>query len=175
MTMRQLIPTTMILIISITSAHARDGVLDYATYLGGSDDDRAHGMAVDVRGNVYVTAPIRSRDFPTTVTAVQKRATGVYVAKLSTASALLLASTFIGTPGGANYAHGVAVDNDGCIYLAGNTTNRRFPTTPGAFDRTYNGPNGGSHGDAFVIKMNPLTEPTMGPTADRMATPSSSR
>jgi beta-propeller repeat-containing protein len=138
-----------------TTAIDPDAVLDFATYLGGSDDDRAHGMAVDAQGNVYVTGPIRSRDFPTTATAVQKQPTGVYVAKLSTTGASLLLSTLIGAPGGANYAHGVAVDKEGCIYLAGNTINPRFPTTPGAFDTTYNGSNSPSHGDAFVVKLNP--------------------
>ena len=114
-------------------------VLEFSTYLGGSDDDRAHGTAIDEYGNVYLTAPISSVNFPLTENAIQRQYTGIYLSKLDTTSASLLFSTFIGAPSGANYAHGVAVDKEGFIYLAGNTTNARFPTTEGAFDTTYNG------------------------------------
>jgi hypothetical protein len=130
--------------------------LDYSTFLGGSDEDRVHGMAVDSQGNIYLTAPIQSADFPTTPNALNKTPTGVYLAKLNPVGGLLY-STFLGATGGANYAHGVAVDKEGCIYIAGNTTNPNFPTTPGAFQTAFKGPSdaGASHGDAFVMKLSP--------------------
>ncbi len=128
--------------------------LDVATLLGGRSDDRAHGLAVDPAGQVYLTAPIRSPDFPTTSDALNSVPTGVYLAQLSPTGALRY-STFLGAAGGANYAHGVAVDAAGCIYIAGNTTNPNFPTTPGAFQTAFKGPRARAHGDAFVIKLNP--------------------
>ena len=42
----------------------------YATYLGGSGDDRIHDVAVDVSGNVYLGGETASEDFPL-VNAVQ--------------------------------------------------------------------------------------------------------
>jgi hypothetical protein len=129
--------------------------LDFATLLGGRDDDRAHGMAVDGQGNIYLTAPISSTDFPTTPGALNKTPTSVYLAKLSP-TGTLLCSTFLGAPGGANYAHGIAVDKEGCIYIAGNTTNPNFPTSSGAFQTTFKGPvDVDHHGDAFVVKLSP--------------------
>jgi hypothetical protein len=128
--------------------------LDMATLLGGTGEDRAHGMAVDGQGNIYLTAPIQSTDFPTTPDALNKTATGIYFAKLSPTGALLY-STYLGAAGGINYAHGIALDKEGNIYIAGNTTNASFPTTPGAFQTTFKGPNDGHHGDAFVVKLSP--------------------
>ena len=130
--------------------------LDYATFLGGRNEDRAHGMAVDGQGNIYLTAPVQSTDFPTTSNALKQQFTGVFLAKLNPTNTLIY-STFLGAVGGANYAHGVAVDKKGCIYIAGNTTNPNFPTTPGAFQRTFRGPSDASaaHGDAFVMKLSP--------------------
>ncbi len=45
---------------------------------------------------------------------------------------------------------GIAVDAAGSAYAIGGTTSSDFPTTPGAFDASYNGSN-----DAFVVKLNP--------------------
>ena len=40
--------------------------LIYSSYLGGSDDDRGNGVAVDSSGNAYVAGYTSSSDFPTT-------------------------------------------------------------------------------------------------------------
>jgi hypothetical protein len=47
-------------------------------------------------------------------------------------------------------AWGVTVDGDGNAYVTGATASPDFPTTPGAFDQTFNGDN-----DVFVTKLNP--------------------
>jgi len=46
---------------------------------------------------------------------------------------------------------GLAVDGSGCAYVTGFTCSDDFPTTAGAFDRTFNG----GTIDAFVIKLDP--------------------
>ena len=60
-------------------------------------------------------------------------------------------STFLGI--GRGWA--TAVDGANNAYLTGETDDPNFPTTPNAFDTTYNG----GFNDAFVAKLN-LNEPT---------------
>jgi len=60
----------------------------------------------------------------------------------------LVYSTFIGGDGTSGI--GIAVDRAGSAYVTGRTSSTNFPTTAGAFDRTYNG---GYYDDAFVTKL----------------------
>jgi hypothetical protein len=59
-------------------------------------------------------------------------------------------STFLGGTGD-DFASAIAVDSAGEAYVAGRTLSSDFPTTPGAFDTSYNG--GSYGGDAFVTKV----------------------
>lgn len=64
-------------------------------------------------------------------------------------------STYIG---GANWEHArdIYVDANGNVYICGGTASRDFPTTPGAYDRTFNfGDTSGEECDAFVCKFGP--------------------
>ena len=61
----------------------------------------------------------------------------------------LLYSTFLGGTGH-DWGKALAVDGAGSAYVTGYTSSSDFPTTPGAFDTSYNG---GST-DAFVTKLN---------------------
>jgi Beta-propeller repeat len=49
----------------VAKMNAAGSALVYSTYLGGSDDDRDNGIAVDSAGNAYVTGQTESTDFPT--------------------------------------------------------------------------------------------------------------
>src|SRR2546422_9572999 len=42
-----------------------DPTLVYATYLGGTQEDGAQGIAVDAAGHAYVAGSTQSSDFPT--------------------------------------------------------------------------------------------------------------
>jgi hypothetical protein len=75
-----------------------DPVLVYSTYLGGSEFDFGNGIAVDDRGNAYVTGFTESTDFPT-VNAVQPASGGsddAFVTKLNRNGSQLLYSTYLG-------------------------------------------------------------------------------
>ncbi|MBN1391073.1 MAG: fibronectin type III domain-containing protein [Candidatus Thermoplasmatota archaeon] len=51
----------------------------------------------------------------------------------------------------ADSGRSLAIDTQGYMYITGYTASTTFPTTTGAFDTDFNG---GSNGDAFVLKVN---------------------
>jgi hypothetical protein len=61
-------------------------------------------------------------------------------------------STYLGGSG-TDFGYGIAVDGKGAAYVVGQTLSTNFPTTPGAFDTSYNGGQLGDAGDAFVAKL----------------------
>ena len=137
-----------------------DGTLAWATFLGGSGNERAHGVAVDAGGNVYVTGRTDSADFPTTEGSFDVTFNGnvdAFVAKLSADGSALAYSTFLGGTGFeidqgfdtlARRVGEIAVDAEGNAYVTGSTTSADFPTTAGAFQTTHAGGM-----DVFVTKL----------------------
>jgi uncharacterized protein (TIGR03437 family) len=97
---------------------------DTTTYIGDAYAYHPTGLAVDAKGNTYLTG---SR----TITAAQAPdATGtgqtdVFISKLDTAGNLTLVATVSGK--GSQQANGIAVDPAGNIYIAGSTTSPDFP------------------------------------------------
>ncbi|WP_179129216.1 SBBP repeat-containing protein [Candidatus Brocadia sapporoensis] len=133
----------------VTKIDASGASLSYSTYLGGSDYDEGHSIAVDSSGNAYVTGWTVSSDFPT-VNALYGSNTGnvdAFVTKIAASGTSLSYSTYLG---GSNYdgGHSIAVDSAGNAYVTGYTWSSDFPTK-NAFDGSFNG---GSY-DVFVTKI----------------------
>jgi hypothetical protein len=110
--------------------------LIFGTYLGGSGAEihSTHNLAIDQRGNAYVSVWTSSKDFPTTPGAFQRDYHGDYsdwgVAKFSPTGALI-ASTLIGGNAGEN-PDGIYADESGNVYLSGYTRSTDFPVTDAA-------------------------------------------
>jgi len=125
----------------------------WATYLGGSSTEGKGSIRVDATGHAYVVVPTRSPDFPTTAGAYDRSYHGggdFGVAKLTPDGSNLVFSTYLGGAGAEEHeTHSLALDARGNVYIAAYTTSRDFPTTPGAFRRTY----GGGTYDAFISKI----------------------
>jgi PKD repeat protein len=139
----------------VTKLNAAGSTLLYSTFLGGSDLDTIYG-GIDVQdnGNAYVTGTTYSVDFPTTAGAFDTTYNGngdVFVAKLNAAGSGLVYSTLLGGTERdfVNGGGGIAVDTTGIAHVAGSTDSADFPTTPGAFDTSFNGST-----DAYVTKLN---------------------
>lgn len=122
----------------------------YCTYLGGSELDRAFGMAVDRTGHAYVAGRTHSSDFPT-VNAFQRTLHGYedgFLSKLSPDGQTLIYSTYLGGINNDDII-AVAVDSAGSAYVTGETQSPDFPLANPAQPRF------GGRYDAFVTKFNP--------------------
>lgn len=125
-----------------------DPVLVFATYIGGSGDDRPRGIAVDSAGCAYIAGGTNGSSYPTTWRSFAGQWDG-FVTKLNAAGTGIVYSTFIG--GGGNDSTGaIAVDASGCAYVAG-AGEGGMPTTSGAYDTTITGD---SAYDGYVAKLN---------------------
>ena len=124
-----------------------------STFLGGVQNDDAYSISIDSSGNVYVGGKTRSTWFPTTPNAYDPTHNGIdantFVSKLDASLENLLASTFLGDYG---WARSIITDDGGNVYVAGEIYSSDFPTTPGAYDTTFNGRDD-YDGDAFVSKL----------------------
>jgi hypothetical protein len=135
----------------VAKLNARGSDLVYATYLGGNAFDKAQGVAIDKRGEAYVTGWTTSPNFPTTRGAFAKNHKGgedSFVAKLDAQGSKLVFSTYLGGTS-KDRGNGIAVDAAGSAYVTGSTASSDFPTTRGALGNHHNGGE-----DAFVTKLN---------------------
>ncbi len=151
------------------------GTLVFSTYLGGSKDDAGFSIALDPSNNIYVAGATLSTNFPVSPAAYQSSFGGqgtlfddevyfvtgdAFVAKLDPTGSRKIYATYLGGSRD-DLATAITVDSTGAAYVTGFTTSVNFPTTPGAYSRTYKGPAKLSDarntmtGDVFVAKLNP--------------------
>jgi hypothetical protein len=131
----------------VTKLSPDGSALVYSTFLGGSGEDYAFGIAVDGTGAAYVTGYTFSPGFPTSGAYDDTYGDDgdAFVSKLSAGGNVLLYSTFLGGSG-EDVAYGIAVDGGGAAYVTGSTASADFPAA--GFDTTFNGVS-----DAFVTKL----------------------
>jgi hypothetical protein len=114
----------------------------------------AGAIDLDDVANAYVVGGTESGNFPTTAGACDETHNGgggfgddAFVTKFNASGSALIYSTFLG---GSSDERGfdIAVDTVYSAYVTGYTEPSNFPTTPGAYDRVYNGAK-----DVFVTKL----------------------
>jgi hypothetical protein len=122
-----------------------------STFLGGSWFDFGRAVALDRRGQPYVTGDTGSSDFPTTPGSFDTTFNGAFdafVSKLDATGSVLGYSTFLGGSS-SDVGKGLVVDTAGKAYATGYTSSANFPTSRRAFDRSLNG-----ESDAFLARLN---------------------
>jgi Beta-propeller repeat/Cep192 domain 4 len=163
----------------VTKLSADGSTLLYSTYLGGSSEDIANGIAVDSFGDAYVTGTTFSTDFPVTPLPINGLCGGDgkcgatfnpqgfivsngFLTKLNPAGSALIYSTYIGEYENVR-CQAVAVDSNQIVYLTG-ATDANHPVTvvlppaeppPPPFPITGTAFQPGFAGvtDAFVMKI----------------------
>lgn len=134
-----------------------DPVIDFSTYLGGTDTDEAAGIAVDSSGNIYVAGLTYSFDFPRAGSPLQPIFGGgnsdAFVTKISASASgtSLVYATYLGG-GDDDEAHAIAVDSSGNAYVAGITYSTDFPLE-NPIQQAKTAP--ADQYDAFVAKLDP--------------------
>ncbi len=154
----------------------------FITFLGGDlQYDAIRDLARDAAGNLYVVGSTWSRQFPVTPGAfdtvlndgraancptgvLQKPCPDAFAARFNAAGQLSYATYLggakmdipgLGNQGGDDYGIGIRADAAGNLYVVGNTDSDDFPTTAGAYDRTFSYMDIGLNPDVFVVKLRP--------------------
>ena len=140
--------------------------LQFSTYLGGSNDDVATDVVLDMAGDIFIVGYTLSTDFPITSRAFQKTFGGGTVtgdgfvmelaSKAGAAGGIEYASYIGGS--GDDVAYGITVDYAPSatpnVYVVGSTTSPNLPTTSGAYQSTCGLTEKGSCSNGFALKVN---------------------
>lgn len=147
--------TMLLLLFFCSFSQAAETGLVWSTFLGGSDNDKCEGIALDGLGNVYLIGSTRSADFPVQAggfDTTYNEGTDALVVKLNWLEGSLSYTTYLGGQGG-DRGYGIAVDDSGYAYVTGFSYSWDFPVTPGAFSTVnLSYPN---WDDIFVVKLVP--------------------
>src|SRR3989304_1618475 len=136
----------------VTKLDPTGSSLVYSTYLGGISHDQGFGIAIDGDGRAYIVGLTYSADFPVPPGAydgqLNAQADG-FLAWIDPLGSQLEYATYLGKTSSIS-ANDVAVDGSGFVYILGASGTPSAPTTPGAFDRSFNG-----EVDLYLMKLSP--------------------
>jgi uncharacterized protein len=131
-----------------------DGRLLWSTYLGGTGNDRANAIAVDVTGNIHVTGYTASISFPIK-NAFQEQRAGLVNAFVTTFSpeGKIIRSSYLGGSGNESaldIGFSITTDQNANVYATGSAGSLDFP-----LKNPYQSVSGGNK-DIFVTKIEAL-------------------
>ncbi len=128
-----------------------NGVRQWATYYGGTNDDYGNGIATDINGNIIVTGQTYSSNAIATTGAHQTIYGGglddAFIAKFNSNGVRQWATYYGGSS--FDYGQAIATDAGGNILVTGNTSSSNAIATIGAYQTVYGGGE-----DVFIAKFN---------------------
>ncbi len=144
--------------VMVARLQANGSGLLYATYLGGSDNDSPHELAVD-GAEAIVSGWTSSSNYPTTPGSFDTTMNGVgmgfqfgggdlFVSRLNAAGTGLSYSTYIGG-NDLEYVVAMGLGADGSVTLGGHVHSFDFPATAGAYSTAMTG-----FSDTFLTRLN---------------------
>lgn len=125
------------------------GTLEYSTFLGGTNMEKAFAIDLDASGNIYIAGVTRSYDYPTKSAYDTYYGGGdgdAFVAKFNSSGSSLAYSTYLGGYA-EDAAYGIAVHGSNA-YVTGRTASSTFPR-----QNEYQNAYGGGSFDVFVTKL----------------------
>ncbi|PYX19082.1 MAG: hypothetical protein DMG82_26530, partial [Acidobacteria bacterium] len=131
------------------------GAVQFTTFIGGTGDDAATGVALDSSGNIFMAGNTRSgSSFPPNVAHGGLGGQDAFVAEFTSGGTL----SGVAVLGGAfdDTAEGIAIDGNGNIYVAGETDSNNFPVSS-----AFQGAFAGGVSDAFITKLPSVTSSTL--------------
>ena len=138
---------------AFVSKFSADGkTLLYSSYLGGTNQDEAFGIAVDASGNAYVTGQTFSTDFTTSGSVYQNSQKGsgdAFLSKVSPGGGSLVYSTYFGGTG-TDAGNAIIATSSGIVYVVGGTSSSDLPTTSNAYQAKLSGT---TDTNAFLAKF----------------------
>jgi hypothetical protein len=133
--------------------------INFASYLPGTD--YGFGLAVDAKGNFYVTGGTQETDLPVSANAYQKapvtisdgQIEGAYVVVLNPHATAIVAATYAGAGALGGYGfRGIALDSHNNIFIGGNAFGQDFPLLdPFVTEYEFTG----SSADMVLTELNP--------------------
>lgn len=124
----------------------------FSTYIGGRGREGLYTCITDANDDIILVGTTGSDNFPTTPGVYDSTHDGgqysdCFVAKLSKDGGTLIFSTFVDGSGKELCRGNMAIKPNGNIVVSGQTDGN-FPTTPGAYDRQFDGPY-----DAMIFEL----------------------
>lgn len=123
--------------------------VQWATFYGGDDDDKARAITIDDAGNnILITGTTLSGGFPVTAGTFQSSSNSAYnaeegfILKMSTAEAVQWCTYFGGSD--ADFGQGITTDPAGNVFVTGYTLSSDFPIV---------NPGNGAHVDSTIASL----------------------
>lgn len=121
----------------------------FSTYIGGTGDDIANTVGVDLNGNIYIAGETNSANYPTQ-SGVSSQINGKkdgFITKLSADGSKIFYSTYLGGEGD-DYILAMGVGESGAVYVTGGTASPTFPSSA-----VYNIDGNKGREEAFITKI----------------------
>ena len=132
----------------VTKLNPTGSALVFSTYLGGSQDDAATGVALDGSGSIYVAGGTDSADFPqrNALPTTFGSAGSNFVTALTPAGNTFVYSTYFADA--QSFVNAMTATSNGTVYVTGSTSSPSYPTV-----RPFQATPGGT----FLARIEPGT------------------
>ena len=154
------------------------GLLEFGTYLGGNGTDSIFSLAIGRDAEtLIVVGNSNSWDLPVIAGAFDDQRRGHYNQYIAVVNLSVPALTYCTLIGGNGYevhwptGHGLMTDDAGNVICYGSTSSTDFPTTIGAFQRSY----AGGQQDGYLFKLDPTACGLPGTPTNLSAAPGNQR